>query len=644
MLMNEARKCLLRVSAVCLVFGSAILAPIAHCSQKKAPLRKVTPHGEIVWDTYGTPHIFAKNTTGLLYGFGYVQAKGHGNLLLHLYAESRGRAAEYFGESFASSDRYYAANDVAERGAQWFAQQTPEMKRYLNAFAEGINAFARQHPDELLKESKRVLPITGIDVMTHWERVMEFNYIASEQKVLPPARAVTEASLHLPAAQEVARDDDGSNGWAIAPSKSANGHPLLLMNPHLGWAPSYQTYFEAQLSAPGIDMYGTTQVGFPILRFCFTDDHGLTNTVNTISAGTLYKLALQGDGYLYDGQVKQFSESTKTIRIRQQDGTLKEETVHLRSSIHGPVFTRANGETVASRVAGLDCPFGIQEYWDINRAKGFAQVEAALKRLQVPTFNMIYAGKDGHILYQFNGTVPVRTHGDFAYWQGLVPGDTSENLWTKIHPYQDLPRVLDPPAGWVMNTNNPPWISTALPSLNPGSFPAYMSPISFSMRAEQAITLLQSKPKLTYEDFVTLKMSTRSLMADRILPDLLAAAAASNDPLVQQAAGVLKAWDHYDNNDSRGALLFETWAEKFTDPQFVSNKNYTHPWTQSDPLNTPNGLKDPQAAVAVLADAARETTRRYGAIDKPFGEVSRFHIGSYNFPGNGGFGNTGIFA
>ena len=602
-----------------------------------------TPHGKVVWDTYGVPHIFASNTPGLFYGFGYAQAKGHGNLLLHLYGESRGRAAEYWGTAFAATDRYYAANDVAERGADWYRQQSAEMKSYLDAFAQGINDFAAQHPDELSDESKRVLPVTGVDVITHWERVMEFNYIMPELKALPSGNATTEAALHMPNALEAARDDDGSNGWAIAPVKSANGHPMLLMNPHLGWAPSYQTYFEAQLSAPGIDMYGATQVGFPVLRFCFTDDHGVTNTVNTISAGTIYKLTLRDDGYLYDGTVHKFDVKTKSIKVRQADGSLKEESFQVRASVHGPVFTRKDGTTIATRVAGLDRPFGIEEYWNIDKAKGFAAVEAELRRLQVPTFNILYAGRDGHILYQFNGVVPVRTHGNFAYWSGLVPGDSSDNLWTKVHPYEDLPRVLDPPAGWIQNTNNPPWVNTALPALDPTKYPPYMSPVSLSLRSEQSALLLEQKNKLTFDDFVALKLSTRSLMADRLLPELLEAASSSSDPLVKQAAAVLSAWNHHDDNDARGALLFETWAGKFAGPQFSSDKNYQSPWNMSDPLGTPKGLKDPQQAVAMLADAARDTIAKYGALDRPFGEVSRFHIADVNVPGNGGFGNTGIF-
>ena len=603
---------------------------------------KKLPHGEIVWDTYGTPHVFAENTIGLYYGFGYAQAKGHGDLLLHLYAESRGRAAEYWGAKYAASDRYMAANDVWPRAENWYKQQTAEMKENLDAFAAGINVFGKEHSDQLSPEVRQVLPITGVDVVAHWERVMQFQYIAPMQKVYGAAPAA--AMLHEPLAPaNEPHDDAGSNGWAIGPQKSASGNAMLLMNPHLAWAPSFMTYFEAQLSAPGINLYGATQVGFPVLRFCFSDSHGLTNTVNTISAATVYKLTSSGGGYLFDGKEKAFEISTKTIRIRQPNGELKDDTFEVQHTVHGPVFTRQDGTKVALRTAGLDRPFGIQEYWDLDMAPNFAVFQQVLKRLQVPMFNMIYADRDGHIQYFFNGIVPVRDHGDYKYWEGLVPGDSSANLWSEIHPYEDLPNVMDPISGWVQNTNNPPWVDTALPPLNPEKYPPYMSPNNLTFRAEQSEILLSTAPKLTFDEMKQRKLSTQSLMAKRMLPELLSAATDSKSPLVERAVEVLKAWDYEDNNDSRGALLFETWAGKFAGPQFLGMDNFAQPWTFADPLGTPRGLKDPQAAVAMLEASAKETIERYGKLDRPFGEVSRFHLGNYNVAGNGGFGNTGIF-
>ena len=637
--MTLFRICILRRLAACLV---------AVASVASAAFAQPAPHGKILWDTYGTPHVFARNTTGLFYGFGYAQLQAHGNLILRLYAEARGREAEFYGPAYAAADRYTAANGVWQRGQQWYAQQTPEMKSNLQAFAAGMNAYAQEHPEALAPEARAVLPVSAEDVVAHWERVMEFQYLAPISRVYP-VNAATEAMLNEPPIPESQpQDEAGSNGWALAPSKSASGHAMLVMNPHLNWAPSWQTYFEAELSAPGIQMYGATQVGFPVLRFCFSPDHGITNTVNAISGTTVYKLTLAPGGYLYDGKVLPFTASSATIRIKQPDGSLTTETVPLRESIHGPVFTRPDGTVVALRVAGLDRPFGIQEYWDIDRAQGLPAVIDALKRLQVPSFNILYAGRDGHILYQFNGVLPVRTHGDYAFWSGLVPGDTSENLWTRIHPYEDLPRVLDPPAGFVANSNNPPWIcssllATALPPLDPAEYPTYIATNSLTLRAEQSIALLESRPRFTFDQLIEAKQSTHVLLADRVLDPLLATAKTSDKPLVQQAAAVLAKWNRADDNQSPGALLFETWAGLFAGTQFLGQKNYAQPWSFSNPLQTPTGLADPTAAVAMLEAAARETIARYGTLDRPFGDVSRFRLGTVDLPGNGGFGNTGVF-
>ncbi len=457
------------------------LCPLLSSAQSPAP------HGEIVWDTYGVPHVFAKNETGLFYGFGYAQMQAHGDLLLRLYGESRGRAAEYWGAKYLPLDRYLAANDAWSRAEDWYKQQTPEFKADFDAFAAGINAYGKEHPDKLADEVKVVLPVSGLDVVAHWERVMEFQYIAPLTRVpgrqggAPVELGENELSTNVLTAKleqldELEQDAGGSNAWAVAPSKTVDGHAMLLANPHLDWPPSYQTYFEAQLNAPGIEMYGATQVGFPVLRFSFNQDHGLTNTVNATTAATIYKLTLAQladgtDGYVFDGQVKPFVTGSKTLKVKQLDGSLKDEIVATRNSIHGPVFTRPDGTTIALRAAGLDRPFGMQEYWELDNAHGLDQFVAALKKLQVPMFNIIYADKDGHILYQYNGMIPVRDHGDFAYWSGLVPGDTSANLWTKLHPYEDLPRTLIPPPAGCKTPTIFPGLTPPCPSSTPRSIP-----------------------------------------------------------------------------------------------------------------------------------------------------------------------------
>ncbi|AIT07991.1 7-beta-(4-carbaxybutanamido)cephalosporanic acid acylase [Sphingomonas taxi] len=587
--------------------------------------------GEILWDTFGVPHVYAKTEAGAFWGFGYAQAQSHGNLLLKLFGEARGRAAEYWGGADnETQDRWLVANDVPTRAVTWFRQQTPQMRADLDAFAAGINAYAAAHPDAIAPAMRRVLPVSGTDVMAHAHRLMNYVYIASDRKVL---------------ADPTTNEAGGSNAWAVAPSRSASGKAMLLANPHLPWAPSMLTYYEAHLTAPGYSVYGATQVGLPVLRFAFNDDLGFTNTVNTMLGYSSYKLTLADGGYRYDGKVLPFTTAQKSYKVRQSDGRLKTVAFTQRYATQGPVFDLPNNTgTIALKVAGLDRPGVLQQYLDMGKAHDFAAFQRALGRMQVPMFNIVYADRAGHIMYIDNGILPRHADGDVPTWSKPVAGDTPATVWRDVHGYDDLPKVVDPASGFVQNANDPPWLATWPRQLDPKAFPAYVAPVGpVSQRAQHSVMLMTATPKLSFDDFVTRKLETRSLMADRLLPDLLAAAKGNKDPDIVAASALLASWDHRFEGDARGALLFETWAALFAPRNFVDQSNYAVKWTLDDPLATPRGLKDPAAAVAMLKAAAAKTRQLYGSLDRPFGEASRFHLGDVSVPGNGGFGNTGVF-
>lgn len=617
-----------------LLLGAAALGLLAVPAGSQ-PMAGNGPHGEILWDTYGVPHVFGKDEAGVLYGFGWAQVKSHANLVLRLYGQAQGRAAEYWGNDYAESDRWVISNGVYARAKKWYAQQTPQYRKDLDAFAAGMTASARANAANIDPEVLKVLPLTGVDVIAHAHRLFNYIYVTSIEQV-----------------QNIKAEPDvgGSNAWAVAPSKSKSGNTMLLANPHLPWAPSYFTYYEAGLEGPGFHMYGATQIGLPLLRFNFDDRHAFTNTVNTILGATIYKLtpAPGGfeNGYMFDGQAKKFDTEQASFKIRQADGSMKTENLTIRSTVQGPVFVTKAGATVALRVAGLERPEALKEYWDLGMAKTYDQALAAFRKVQVPTFNIVYGDREGNILYVDNGILPKRKKGDFAYWKGMVPGDTSETLWqdSDVMTFEEIPHVANPKTGFVQNTNDPPWTSTWPQAIHYKDYPSYIAiegPLS--MRNEQSMHLMADSGKISYEDFIRLKHTTTALLADRMVPEILKVAAGSNDADVQKAASVLKAWDHQYNADSKGALLFEEWVKAFAGPSMSNQKNYAVKWDANDPIETPRGIADASVGVASLKTAAEQAVKLYGAVDRPYGDVSRFHIGDVNIPGNGGFGNLGIF-
>ncbi|MDY6783972.1 MAG: acylase [Cyanobacteriota bacterium] len=598
-----------------------ILALLLTLATRTVPTQKT----EILWDTWGVPHIFAKDSPELFKAFGWAQMHSHGDLILRLYGQARGRAAEYWGEDYFESDRQVLTMGIDDRARQWYDQQTPEIRSYLDGFAAGMNAYGEKYSDRLDPSLQVVLPVTGVDILAHIQRVVYFTFLIAD----------------VSASQ--AMGQPGSNAIAIAPQASATGNTLLLVNPHLPWSERFLLY-EAQLSAPGLDAYGCTLVGMPMLVMAFNNNLGWTHTVNQHNGWGLYQLTLTEGGYLFDGRVKPLEAQQKTLKVKQSDGTLQETTVAIARSIHGPIIAQTGNTAIALKVTGLEESGAVEQYWEMLRSRNLSEFETALQKLQIPLFTILYGDKDGHILHLFNGQVPVRPQGNWDTWREPVPGDTSQTLWTEIHSYHDLPRVLDPPGGWLQNANDPPWTTTIPPVLDPDDYPPYFSSREMNLRAQRSAKLVRENLPMTLDKLVEAKFSTRMELADRFLDDLLAAVGEEASDVVQEAAAVLKRWDRQTEADSRGAVLFAFWAQEMGFETQHDRALVAIEWDADDPLNTPDGLRDRSSAVAALERVAGQVKAAYGSLDVPWGEVFRARVGDVDLPANGGDGDWGIFS
>jgi acyl-homoserine-lactone acylase len=577
---------------------------------------------EILWDTYGVPHIYGRNTQSTFQAFGWAQMQSHGDLLLRLYGQARGKAAEYWGEDYIESDRWVLSMGVPERARSWYKLQSPTFRSYLDAFAAGINAYAEKHSDLIDDEVEVVLPVTAEDILAHLHRVLHFTFVVNPDAVAGISQENTKP---------------GSNAWAIAPSRSQNGHAMLLANPHLPWSDLF-LWYEAQMTFPGFQAYGAALVGIPVLAIAFNDHLGWTHTVNTHDGWDAYKLELVDGGYRFDGKVQPFTTKNLSFKIKQKDGTFTTQPLIVKHSLHGPIISETENQAIALRVVGLNEPNVLQQWWDMVRAKNLSQFEAALKQLQLPMFTVMYADKQGHIMHLFNGQVPIRKQGDFEYWQEIIPGNSSETLWTKYHPYQDLPRIVDPQSGWLQNANDPPWTTTFPTAIKADNYPSYMAPKFMHLRAQSSAKMLLADEKISLDEMVVYKHSTLMEAADRILDDLIPAAEKQGSELAKQAANVLAAWDKKANAESKGAVLFTTWLRKVG-----SETAFSIPWDENKPLTTPDGLANPEEAVMQLEAAASQVQKTYGKLDVAWGEVFRINYADVNLPANGGGDSLGIF-
>ena len=675
-------------SRIALLLALVLVSPLALAAEPKdaPPVYHPQRGSEILWDKFGVPHVFAKTTADMFYLFGYAETEAHGDLLLHTVGGSRGRGAEYFGpgegDANLKTDRWIWTNEIPARSVKWLAAQTPEFRSYLDAFAAGINAYGAAHPEALAAEVKQVLPITALDLIEHEQHFYNFEFVAGRTLVNPPRAGRSETAEMQNFVDPTHRDEtamngarpveadgfgntpedlaDGSNGWAIGPSHTTDGKAMMLLNPHLAWG-GEQSYFEVHLNAPGINLYGATQIGVPALRFVFSDYVAITNTVNTSNGHLLYRITEADGGYKFDGKVLPYEKASYPIKIKQKDGSFASETVEVLKTVHGPVIRRDEGAPIALLVSGLDKPFMLEQVWKMSTAHNFAEYQAQLKRMQIPTYNIMYADRDGHIEYLFNAPVPKRAEGDWEMWNKPVAGDTSRLLPTGSLGYDDMPKVIDPASGYVQNSNEPPWDAAWPTMIDPKNYPAYISTAWPYFRSDRGLRMLSEDDKMSFEMLLKKKLSTRAEAADRLVPDLLAAVDQYGTPRAKQAAAVLKAWDRQTEADSKGALLFWNWSNRFGMPAAgpAAVRNYAVPYALDQPLTTPSGIKDPQAAATMLDAAAEAVIQEYGALDKPWGEFLHLEINGQSagaaagprgapvdgvdLPGNGGPGAIGIF-
>jgi acyl-homoserine-lactone acylase len=573
---------------------------------------------EILWDNYGVPHIYAKNAEEMYYAFGWAQMNSHANLILKLYAQARGRASSFFGKEYLESDKLIHLFRINELAEESYKKQGDEYKSYLDAFVKGINEYAKANPDSIPEDYKMVLPVTPYDIIAHTIRVTCIEFLAMED--IGSVKRLTAP---------------GSNAVAISPSRSASGNAMLITNPHLPWS-GFFTWFEAHLITTDFNIYGVALVGMPSVTMAFSEYLGWAHTVNPIDASDRYELEIDGDGYILDNKTIPFVKRKVILDIKQENGSVTQETFEFRYSEHGPVVGEKGNKAWAVRVAGLSNGRIFEQYHKMGKAKNIEEFESALRMLPNPMFNVIYADRDGNILYLFNGNIPVRKSGDFAFWRGTVSGTSSDLIWNQYHAYESLPKVINPPSGFLQNCNDPPWNCTYPAVLDPDKFPSYMAPRGMGLRPQRAVNLIRNHDRLSFDDLIEIKLNTGIESADRFLDDLLTAAEKSSDQNVKDAVKVLKAWDRKAESDSKGALLFAEWWDQ------VNYSLFKVQWSPDHPVTTPSGFKDPDKAVELLAKAAESTIKKYGALDVPFGDVFRLRKSTYDYPSNGGSEHYGI--
>jgi acyl-homoserine-lactone acylase len=594
---------------------------------------------EIRRDTFGVPHILANDVEAAGYGFGYAMAEDHAASIGQRYLLARGEAARHLGDvrlgpnlpSVQESDLAMQRLDNRAAARKAFREETgTDFRRWLEGFAAGVNQYVTTHRE-------KVPP--WMPVVEPWDP-LAMSRVASGRAALQPPSLLLQKYGTRASDAGMPVGESGSNALALAGTRTTSGRPILLGNPHLNWN---LLYWEAHVTIPRrLNFYGSTLVGIPVLRAGFNDHLGYVQTDNAPDLQDIYALPLvpgQSEMFLHDGRTRRINRREVTVDVRRNDGTIETIRREYEETSFGPVIHRTADRVFVVRSMHLDWWRDFEAMFDLQHARSVREFRRVLGRHHLVMSNYTYADVDGNILYEWNARLPRRPDPAIDYSLD-VPGDQSRLFWKGVH-RGDLPSLLNPSSGYVQNANNPPWLTSLRDHIDPSRFPSYVERGPLALRAQLALGSLDNARKFSPDDVRELKFTTRVLAAERLVPELLAAArnvASPSEPL-RAAIETLDAWDRRVSAGSRGAMLFERFM--FVYGRFPAA--WAVAWNEREPITTPRGLADPAAALTALERAAGEVRKEFGSERVAWGDVNRFRVGDIDLPADGAAGAMGVY-
>ncbi|MEZ4455114.1 MAG: penicillin acylase family protein [Gemmatimonadales bacterium] len=287
-------------------------------------------------DRFGIPHLEAETDAAAAFGFGYAQAEDNFRQLEENFIQALGRGAEVHGESAVDGDRLNRVLRIPALARAEYDRLQPPVRGLVDGFVGGINVWIAAHPDTKPRLLPRIEPWYPL-------AFIRYNYFQNGFA----AGELRRAGIRRPSPGEaVAAAGQGSNGWAIAGSRTADGHPLLFINPHLPWFGPGQVYEGHLMSREGWNFTGYSRLGFPLPYVGHNDRIGWVSTDNAADVADLYLERFDDPGdslaYRYGTEHRRATVWTDTIRVRTGD-TVEARVFRFVRTHHGPIVGEVGG-------------------------------------------------------------------------------------------------------------------------------------------------------------------------------------------------------------------------------------------------------------------------------------------------------------
>lgn len=609
----------LSVSVLALALSAALATTPARAADDLPRLKTRAAAVSITRDDWGIAHVHGKTDADAVFGMAYAQAEDDFNRVETNFMTALGRTAEAEGEKAIWADlRQKLFIDPAVLKAD-YAKSPAWLKALMNGWADGLNYYLATHPDVKPKVIKRFEPWMALSfsegsIGGDIERVA-LTQLESFYGKRQLAMTADEKGLLF-------KEPKGSNGIAIAPKNTLEGHAMLLINPHT----SFFFRSEMQVSSDqGLNAYGATTWGQFFIYQGFNAKAGWMHTSSGVDVVDEFaETIVEKDGqrfYKYGKELRPLKTEAVTVPYRAADGSMAEKRFTVFKTHRGPIVREADGKWIS--IALMNKPVeALQQSFLRTKAtdlKSFMKV-AELKANS--SNNTLFADSKGQIAYLHPQFIPVRD--DRFDYTKPVDGSDPATDWKGLTPLEKTPQAVNPPIGWAFNTNNWPWTAAGPYSPKKADFPKYMDTFGENPRGLHAELVLKDVKNLTLGGLIEKAYDPYLTAFARLIPTLEAAYAATpdSDPLkakVAEQVKALSAWDRKWSARSTETSLAVFWGEAM--------------WAKAAPaakaagLNTYDYMADkltPAEKLAALAEASDRLTADFGSWKTPWGEINRF--------------------
>ena len=602
------------------------LIVLASCSPKELTEQerweKHAENTEIIRDNFGVPHIYGKTDADAVFGLLYAQAEDDFNRVERNYIWAIGRLAEVEGEKSLYSDlraRLYMTENEAKENFE----NSPEwLQKLCVAFADGLNYYLAKNPEVQPK------------LITHFEPWMTMYF--SEGSIGGDIERVSTRKIkdfydkdHKLASVDNGlirlKDDEprGSNGFAIAGSKTKSGNAMLLINPHTSF------FFRGEVhmvSEEGLNAYGAVTWGQFFVYQGFNEKTGWMHTSTGTDIIDEFEETVVKNGsktsYKYGDEIRPMDSIEVSLKYKSGDD-FKEKSFMTYRTHHGPI-THANGDKWVTTALMWSPIKALEQSFTRTKKSNHKEFYEMMDIRTNSSNNTVYADADGTIAYYHGNFIPKRD--DTFDYTKPVDGSNPKTDWQGLHALEDNIMVLNPPNGWIQNCNSTPFTSALEYSPKKENFPNYMYSFPENYRGIHAIPLLTKATDLTLDSLIDLAYDPYLPGAEVLITGLLEATeiAPIKTNEAREAIELLKNWNFKVSESSVGMTLAQFYINSYYRsgkiPRMVGNKRIS----RLGRFEYMSKTASPTERLAVFQQSLEQLTEDFGSWKTAWGEFNRY--------------------